>query len=121
MPGAADHRSEVGTIVAVDRRRYGDDVEGAVGELARVGRQLELLGCAELVGRDLHRLVVALLELVDAALADVEADGRELAAKGEGHWQTDVTKADDGNLFLFERTHRVGEQSTIHASATRAG
>ena len=109
-----------GRLLLVDRRRDRDDVERAVGELRRIGGQLELASrtpsCSAVTSQ---RVVVALLQLVDPTLADIEADRRQLAAERERDRQADVAEADDRNLLLFEEAHREEESMSIPIQARR--
>src|SRR5690606_28305553 len=104
----------------VDRRRHRDDVEGAVGEPRRIGGELELVRGDQLLGRDLHRLVVTLLELIDAALANVEPDSRQLAAEGQRHRKSDIAETDNGNLLLLESRHRREAEHEARGASKRA-
>jgi hypothetical protein len=83
-----------------------------------VGGQLEL-GPGEVAGRDLGGLVVAALQLVDALLADVEADGRQLLGERQGHREADVTETDHRDLLLLQRDHAREETTAVARRASR--
>src|SRR5206468_6799850 len=85
-----------------------DDEEGAISKLGRICRHLELGRRSELLAGDLAGVVLALLQLVDTTLANIEANRRQHAAERDGNGQADIAETNDGNLLLFEEAHRRG-------------
>jgi hypothetical protein len=109
--GRTHHRGEVGDVVAVDRRRDGDDEERRVRKLRRIGRHLEL-ALLEDVLRDLVVPVVAARELRHLARVDVEADGsRELRRERERDRQPNVSEPYDRDPLHFNGFYHVSTGS----------
>src|SRR6185503_4457967 len=65
-------------------------------QVGRVRGGPEMLRLEELAGRHLAGGVDHVLQVLDAALGEVVADGRPLAAERDRHRQPDVAQPDDG-------------------------
>ena len=102
------------TAYVVSRRELGlDEIRAhCASRLAPYKHPRRVHRVAELLGRDLARVVDALLELVDPLLADVEADGRDLATERQRDGEADVSEADDRDLLLLDCAHRTEESTS---------
>src|SRR6185295_17834123 len=101
-------RLQVGTLVAVDRRRHRHDVDLAGAQILEAGRVLEVLGGAQLGRLAFKRAVATLLELGDARGLDVETDRAEFLAELDGERQPDVAKTNDADLASAQTEFRHG-------------
>ena len=93
-----DQRREVGALVLVDRRRHGDDIDVAVGEIGEIGGVMQPRRLAQFFVADFERRVMAGFERGDARGVDVETNDLAMLAKFHGQRQADVAEADDGEF-----------------------
>jgi hypothetical protein len=93
-----DQRREVGALVFVDRRRHGDDIDVARGEIGEIGRVTQPRGFAQFFVADFKRRVMAGFERGDARRVDVEPNDLAMLAELHRQWQTDVTQTDDAEF-----------------------
>ena len=99
-PAGAFDDAKVRTAFPVDRRRHGDDVEGAVGDAGRIGRQREA-GGLQVVAVDLAGAVLAGAQFLDPLAGNVIADrAGEFAGHGHSDRQADIAQSYQADPFL---------------------
>jgi hypothetical protein len=87
-------RAQVGLARGVDRRGHRDDDEVRLAERGGVVGRMPQLCFRELGARHFAGHVDAVLEILDALLRQVVADGAALLAERDGHRQADIAQAE---------------------------
>ena len=87
----------------VDRRRNGDDVDVAGGEIGEIGRVMQPGRLAQLFVADFERRVMPGFERGDARRVDVETNDLAMLAEFHSERQTDIAKPDDSEPCLARR------------------
>ena len=76
-----DQRREVGTLVLVNRRGYGDDEAVAAPQLVELRGKAQMTGSLQFFGFGLQRVVVTRLQLGNALFIDIKPDHGAFFAK----------------------------------------
>ena len=87
-------RAQVGLARGVDRRGHRDDDEVRLAERGGIVGRMPQLRFRELGARHFAGHVDAVLQVLDALLRQVVADGAALLAERDGHRQADVAQAE---------------------------
>ena len=101
--------TEVGLLVFVDRRRDGDDVEVAIGEIANVERIGQIVHRPQLHLAQFERLVAPGAQRLDARRIDVKADNRKPLREFDRERQANVSEADHRELQFGQVFHEDRE------------
>ena len=90
-------RFEIGRLIALDRRRHGDDDERRHAQTRRIRRKVDALRRAFFRGKLAHR-IFARAAVRDLPLVTVIANDAEMPRKCHGERQPDIAQSHDGDL-----------------------
>ena len=97
--------TEVGPLVFVDRRRDGDQIDVAVGEIANVERIDQTRRRSQFLLAQFERRVAPRAQRLDPCWIDVETDDRKPLGEFDRERQADISEADHREFQVGQVFH----------------